>query len=284
MKGEAMHQKDSLRVRAGENAHVIARVHTEGLWPLTGPDSTPQVMFVFADRGQIELVSDSGPVRLSERELHVSRSGRWASALVPKGSRMIVLRMTRDCAGSELSRMAGSDVLVPAVGGAMPGLVGHVLRGLVSDGAGSGISERAASHISGLLALTIAEHFVLSGSRAGVSLFDEARAYMELNLGDTSLGQDRVAGALNVSTRTLARAFREHGTTVSACIREDRLDRCYAELIDERMLSLAVSRIGARWGLPDPSHFSHMFKARFGLSPRALRDQFSTMERSRVTA
>lgn len=276
-----MHQKND--PQSEDSAHVLARVYTEGVWPLNS-DSTTHVMFLFADRGHIELVSESGPVRLRERELHVSRVGRWASVLVPKGSRVIVLRMTRDCAGVELSRMAGSDVLVPAVGGAMPGLVGHVLRGLAADGAGAGMSERAASHISGLLTLTIAEHFVLSGSRAGVSLFDEARAYMELHLGDTSLGQDRVAGALNVSTRTLARAFREHGTTVSACIREDRLDRCHAELIDDRMLNVAVSRIGARWGLPDPSHFSHMFKARFGVSPRALRDQFFALELSSVTA
>ncbi|WP_442575353.1 helix-turn-helix transcriptional regulator [Microbacterium sp. F51-2R] len=254
-------------------AHVSARVHLQGVWRLPDCGGAADVVFVFADAGEVELVSPTGQTRLRERELFVTPAGRWSSLLVRAGGRIVVGQMTRACAGDELVRMAGADSLVPTAAGAMSGLVAHVLRGLVMEGPATAISERAASHISGLLTLTIAEHHVHSGGRAGVTLFDEACAYIELNLSDSGLGQDRVAAALNVSTRTLARAFRQQGSTVSTWIRESRLERCRAELTDDRMRDVAVSRIGARWGLPDPSHFSHMFKARFGISPRALRAQ-----------
>jgi AraC-like DNA-binding protein len=32
-----------------------------------------------------------------------------------------------------------------------------------------------------------------------------------------------------------------------------------------------VAAVGARWGYPDPAHFSRLFKASFGLSPRDYR-------------
>jgi AraC-like DNA-binding protein len=32
-----------------------------------------------------------------------------------------------------------------------------------------------------------------------------------------------------------------------------------------------VAAVGARWGYPDPAHFSRLFKTSFGVSPRDYR-------------
>jgi AraC-like DNA-binding protein len=55
---------------------------------------------------------------------------------------------------------------------------------------------------------------------------------------------------------------------VSAWIRRRRLEACRHDLVQT---SRAVSAIGARWGLPDAAHFSRLFRAAYGSSPREYR-------------
>jgi AraC-like DNA-binding protein len=97
----------------------------------------------------------------------------------------------------------------------------------------------------------------------------QARRYIRAHLADPSLAPDRIAEALHVSRRTLYAAFAGE-ETVAAEIRRQRLDRARAMLLDPAM-SRPVAEIGAAVGLPNPAHFSRAFRARHGLSPRALR-------------
>ncbi len=63
----------------------------------------------------------------------------------------------------------------------------------------------------------------------------------------------------------------EGGDTVAAAIRRFRLDRCREELEDRRQRARSITEIAFRWGFNDSAHFSRVFKARFGMSPRAVR-------------
>jgi AraC-like DNA-binding protein len=65
--------------------------------------------------------------------------------------------------------------------------------------------------------------------------------------------------------------FEAEGTTVSAWIRERRLECCRIELIATDLADQSVSEIGTRWGFWDAAHFSRLFKSRFGVSPSAYR-------------
>ncbi|WP_326758992.1 helix-turn-helix domain-containing protein [Streptomyces phaeochromogenes] len=95
--------------------------------------------------------------------------------------------------------------------------------------------------------------------------------YMEQRLGDPELGPDQIAAAHHISRRYLYNLLAEQGHTVSGWIRERRLARCRRDLADPVLAQLPVGAVGSRWGFPDPAHFSHVFKAAYGVSPREAR-------------
>ena len=95
--------------------------------------------------------------------------------------------------------------------------------------------------------------------------------FIERHLGDAALTPGRIADAQHISTRYLHKLFEAEGTTVSAWIRHRRLHRCSNDLRDPALAGRSVSAIAARWGLPDAAHFSRLFRAAFGVSPRDFR-------------
>ena len=98
-------------------------------------------------------------------------------------------------------------------------------------------------------------------------------AYIDDHLGDPDLSPATVAAANHLSVRTLYRLFEARRTTVTAWIRRRRLERCRRDLADPLLYGRPVSAVGARWGLPNPSHFSRVFRAEYGLPPAAYREQ-----------
>lgn len=97
------------------------------------------------------------------------------------------------------------------------------------------------------------------------------RAYIDANLGCPALNPAMVAAAAFVSVRTLHALFAPTGTSVSAWIRNRRLDACRADLDDDGCAHRTIADIALARGLTDPAHFSRMFARRFGVSPRAYR-------------
>jgi hypothetical protein len=71
--------------------------------------------------------------------------------------------------------------------------------------------------------------------------------------------------------RQLHKHFHASGTTVAGWIMQRRLERCGHDLRDPRWSGRPVASIGARWGYPDPAHFSRLFKAAYGIGPRDYR-------------
>ncbi|HXY04030.1 MAG TPA: helix-turn-helix domain-containing protein [Terriglobales bacterium] len=96
--------------------------------------------------------------------------------------------------------------------------------------------------------------------------------FIEKHLADPTLGPASIAAALGISTRHLHRLFAKHGRTAGEWIRECRLERCRSDLSDLRLRQRSVTEIAFSWGFCDSAHFSHAFKKRFGVSPRAFRD------------
>jgi len=103
------------------------------------------------------------------------------------------------------------------------------------------------------------------------ALLIRVRAYVERHLDDPDLSPDSIAAAHFVSSRHLYKLFREEGTTVSLWIKQRRLEHCRRDLRDPLQLNRPVSAIAARWGFVDAAHFSRLFKATYGASPREYR-------------
>jgi AraC-like DNA-binding protein len=92
--------------------------------------------------------------------------------------------------------------------------------------------------------------------------------YIADHLMEPQLGPDFLAGRFRVSRRTLYGLFEEAPLSVSGLIRELRLQRSAHDLRSPGHRGILA--VALRWGFNDASHFSRLFKQRFGISPRGF--------------
>jgi AraC-like DNA-binding protein len=105
------------------------------------------------------------------------------------------------------------------------------------------------------------------------AILASARCFIDTHHADPTLNTSMVAAAHHVSTRYLQKLFANTGSTVAGWIKERRLERCRHDLQDRSLLGESIGALGARHGYVDSAHFSRLFKERYGLSPRAFREQ-----------
>jgi AraC-like DNA-binding protein len=134
---------------------------------------------------------------------------------------------------------------------------------------------RVASTVVGLFTTVLAGRL----DRPSAATPEEARrvllqriyAFVEERLPDPGLSPATIAASHHVSVRYLYRLFEDEGHTVAGWIRHRRLERCRRDLAEPALLGRPVSAIAARWGFPDPTHFSRVFRAANAVTPREYR-------------
>jgi AraC-like DNA-binding protein len=98
---------------------------------------------------------------------------------------------------------------------------------------------------------------------------DDARRFIQSNLGDPSLTLARISDAAHVTPAHLIRSFRaEHGTTPIAYLWERRVTLGIDLLANT---GLPIPSIAERAGFKTAHHFSRRVKGATGLPPAALR-------------
>ncbi|MFD4795458.1 helix-turn-helix domain-containing protein [Streptomyces anulatus] len=125
---------------------------------------------------------------------------------------------------------------------------------------------------AGLLSGGLGRETALSPEARTRNLVLTIRSFIGSNLHDPRLTPGAVAAAHHISTRQLHRLFHQEGTTVAALIRSLRLERACRDLVDPRLAGTPVHVIAARCGFGAPAHFSRVFRAARGMSPRDYRD------------
>ncbi|MDV8021530.1 helix-turn-helix domain-containing protein [Rhodococcus sp. IEGM 1330] len=95
--------------------------------------------------------------------------------------------------------------------------------------------------------------------------------YIDRHLLDPGLCHQSVATAFGMSVRSLDRLFGDETFTVTATIREMRLDGARRDLLADRTLRSTVGAVAGRWCFSDAAHFSRLYKSRFGRSPSTER-------------
>ncbi|WEH37243.1 helix-turn-helix domain-containing protein [Streptomyces sp. AM 4-1-1] len=159
--------------------------------------------------------------------------------------------------------------------------------------AGSGIGRILADHLVsvareapaldepdserlGLASLDLAAGLLAARAEAQDSILPETRhrvllaridVFIQDHLADPHLCPDAIAAHLHISVRLLHQLFHGRDETVSTAIRRRRLEHCYRDLTDPRLLTVPVHAIGARWGLTSPERFSRSFRAAYGVPP-----------------
>ncbi|HOV19650.1 AraC family transcriptional regulator [Ottowia sp.] len=96
-----------------------------------------------------------------------------------------------------------------------------------------------------------------------------ALRFMQQNAHRHDLDAAAIAHGAHCSRTRLYEAFAARGETVMGALREARLQR--ARLLIEQSPRLNVGALAWRCGFADPSAFSKLFRARFGLSPTEWR-------------
>jgi AraC family transcriptional regulator, positive regulator of tynA and feaB len=116
-------------------------------------------------------------------------------------------------------------------------------------------------------------------------LLMRVKAYIEAKLADPKLSVERIADACSISVRGLHRHFAEDPAgSVSRYVWQRRLIRCAEALRDPSQAHRSITDVCFSCGFSSSSHFSRLFKDRFGVPPfpyrvglacplRVIRDQ-----------
>jgi AraC-like DNA-binding protein len=195
------------------------------------------------------------------------------------GHRMLILVFPHDLLGlpaEQAARLTATTLpgLRPGLAGLIPSFLTQVAD--VTGKVGSPAAVRLSGNVLDLLTTVLAERLDQSAAHADSAhraLMLHITAFIEEHLGNSDLSPQFIAAAQHISVRQLHKLFHGTGFTVGGWIRQRRLERCGHDLRDPRLANRPVAAIGARWGYPDPAHFSRLFKAAYGTGPRDYRYQ-----------
>ena len=219
-------------------------------------------------RGRTRIAQGRGDAELGPADLVLldpTRAVRFESTasahvtiLVPRRELRIRPAQVDRLVGERIDGRHGPGALVSA-------LARDSARSVTGFRAGDAL--RSAAAVIELIAVTLEARLGDDRPAPDDRLRDRITGYIEARLADPDLSPPGVAAAHHISVRRLHKLFEDQPLTVAALIRRRRLERCRAELTAG---GRTVTAVAARWGFPDPTHFSKLFKSTYGYNARAL--------------
>lgn len=103
-------------------------------------------------------------------------------------------------------------------------------------------------------------------------LLERVKMIIRDNLGNQELTPEKVAEISKMSTRYINRLFEDEDTSLARFIWDERIARAASMLSDPAMRRRQVSEVAYYAGFKNLSHFSTVFRERFGVTPRKYRD------------
>ncbi|WP_181193311.1 helix-turn-helix domain-containing protein [Prauserella shujinwangii] len=240
-------------------------------------DSPELYRVVLAMSGSLLVAQDGRSARLRQGQFVIYDFGRPYELCYNAPVHLAVFSVPR----ASLAVPAGTVARLTAVpvtsDEGTGALTAPVLRRVTADldGYRPASAARLSTVVTDLITTTIAERaerldLVPEDSRERTLLL-RIHSFIEQHLGDPALTPSTLAAAHHVSLRQLHRLFEPENTTAAAWIRHRRLERCRRELGDPVAGTTPVGAVGARWGFPDPAHFSRVFRRTYGVSPLEYR-------------
>jgi AraC-like DNA-binding protein len=124
-----------------------------------------------------------------------------------------------------------------------------------------------------LISMALAEHFGFRPDESSTKTAHKMRVrnFVEANLAHEDLSVALVAKALKLSPRYLNHLFSNEDISLGRYISDRRLEHCRLALGSPQFRGQTIAEIAYRSGFGDISHFSRLFRSRFGMSPREYR-------------
>ncbi|MBL1097716.1 helix-turn-helix domain-containing protein [Streptomyces coffeae] len=234
------------------------------------------VVVKLLDRGVGRIEQDGREALLGPGDVFVYDMTRPGRLDLPQPFRTKSLVLPRDVLGLRESDMA--HVTASPLGPDTPlgGLLSPFLAGLV-DGAGTyppRVSELMARNLVDLLGVLADERLgrtsadTPDGHRA---LLLRIQAFIDRHIADPDLTPQAIARAHRISLRYLHKLFESEDATVGRWIQRRRLEECRRDLARHANGS-TIAAVAHQWGFTSAAHFSRVFRAAYGISPREWRD------------
>jgi AraC-like DNA-binding protein len=198
--------------------------------------------------------------------------GSWRA---PAGWRGIQVNMPRSAVGltdgqlaflNDQRRIRRDPVFTALIRPAMLGLVGHL--GVLAGSDIAELEELWISLLSMLIRSLVGDDTI--GNDTATARRLQAQRHIRANLADPRLSPDSIARALHISRSTLYATLSHDRDGVAAEIRNQRLQHAHAMLLDPAD-TRPIAEIAATVGLHSAAHFSRIFRAHYGLTPREVR-------------
>ncbi|MEM6462299.1 MAG: helix-turn-helix domain-containing protein [Pseudomonadota bacterium] len=103
------------------------------------------------------------------------------------------------------------------------------------------------------------------------ALRQRALRMIEQKFEDYTFTPGSMAEELGVSLRTLHKAFEDHEDTVAGRLRSHRLKAVKSDLRNPELRHCSITQISFARGFNSSEHFSRLFRAEYGVSPRVYR-------------
>ncbi|WP_460072108.1 AraC-like ligand-binding domain-containing protein [Streptomyces sp. YKOK-I1] len=223
--------------------------------------------------GTATLLQDGRHARVGEGDLVVYDTSRPYALDYPGRFTTRVLHMPRRALGlpeEDLRRVTGTALAGTEGAGA---LLVSFLTGLAASlpTCSPAVATRLAASVVDLFGTLVDERTAIDApvpADPHHPLVARVREHIDRHLADPGLSPASIAAAHHISVRYLHRLFEEEGVTVARLIRRLRLERCARDLRRRDSGAPTVSAVAQRWGFVDPAHFSRVFRAAYGRSPR----------------
>jgi acetamidase/formamidase/AraC-like DNA-binding protein len=227
--------------------------------------------------GAATLVADGRREPVAVRDIVYLPPREQASLEFATDFRVFIVRVPRMAVGARL--FASSSIRAGRI--AADAGIGHVFSAFLASIAESvdtlsvGELRPLELALAEFLAACLAGHQReasingLTSSQAAI--FARVCRTIDERLGDPAISLAAIAQEARVSSRYLQKLFEMVGQSFSAYLRQRRLERCRAELVDPLYEKMSISDICFRWGFNDPAHFSRAFREQYQMSPRAFR-------------
>jgi AraC-like DNA-binding protein len=150
------------------------------------------------------------------------------------------------------------------------------LVALEADSIGNDVAPKVVTEVADLLALCI--NAELNRKPTGEDLAKKFRlqslkSYIESRLDDPDLSPEMIAKDNRISVRYLHYLFKGTGKSVSEWVRERRLEKCHQKLTSTKFDEDSITNIAFSLGFNSSSHFTRLFKQKFGMPPRWARQK-----------